>query len=58
MQQVLPELNIVDPATGLPGKSAVYTVERFQSGERTVVLVTATAGTCWPRPGSCSTPGG
>ena len=42
LQQAFPELSVVDPATGLAGKSAVDTVERFQGGERTVVLVGAT----------------
>ncbi|QDU21332.1 bifunctional RecB family nuclease/DEAD/DEAH box helicase [Urbifossiella limnaea] len=42
LQQAFPELSIVDPATGLPARSAVDTVERFQGGERTVVMVSAT----------------
>jgi hypothetical protein len=42
LQQAFPELCILDPATGLPTRSAVDTVERFQGGERTVVLVSAT----------------
>src|SRR5207249_5621276 len=37
-----PELNVIDPLTGLPARSAVDTVERFQGGERTVVMVSAT----------------
>ena len=36
LQQAFPELSVLDPATGLPGRSAVDTVERFQGGERTV----------------------
>ena len=33
------ELCVIDPATGLPARSAIDTVERFQGGERTVILV-------------------
>jgi superfamily I DNA and/or RNA helicase len=42
LQQALPELSILDPISGLPRRSAIDTVERFQGGERTVVLVSAT----------------
>ncbi len=42
LQQSFPELCIIDPATGLPSRSAIDTVERFQGGERTVILVSAT----------------
>lgn len=42
MQEAFPELCVVDAATGLPARSAIDTVERFQGGERTVVLVSAT----------------
>lgn len=42
MQQAFPELSVIDPASGLPVRSAVDTVERFQGGERTVVMVSAT----------------
>ncbi|MBA4190613.1 MAG: DNA helicase [Planctomycetaceae bacterium] len=42
MQEAFPELCVIDAATGLPAKSAIDTVERFQGGERTVVLVSAT----------------
>jgi hypothetical protein len=42
MRQSFPELNVFDAATGLPARSAIDTVERFQGGERTVVLVSAT----------------
>ena len=42
LQQAFPELSVIDPGTGLAARSAVDTVERFQGGERTVVLVSAT----------------
>lgn len=42
LQQSFPELSIIDPDTGLPSRSAIDTVERFQGGERTVILVSAT----------------
>jgi hypothetical protein len=42
LQQAFPELSVIDLATGLPARSAVDTVERFQGGERTVVMVSAT----------------
>ena len=42
LQQALPELSILDPASGLPKRSAIDTVERFQGGERSVILVGAT----------------
>jgi hypothetical protein len=42
LQQAFPELCVIDAATGLPARSAIDTVERFQGGERTVVLVSAT----------------
>ena len=42
LQQAFPELCVIDAATGLPSKSAIDTVERFQGGERTVILVSAT----------------
>ena len=42
LQQSFPELCVIDAATGLPSRSAIDTVERFQGGERTVILVSAT----------------
>jgi hypothetical protein len=42
LQQAYPELSVIDLATGLPARSAVDTVERFQGGERTVILMSAT----------------
>ena len=42
LQQSFPELCILDPASGLPVRSAIDTVERFQGGERTVIMVSAT----------------
>lgn len=42
LQAAVPCLTRVDPATGAVLKSAVDTVERFQGGERTAVLVSAT----------------
>ena len=41
-RQSFPQLYILDPASGLPVRSAIDTVERFQGGERTVIFVSAT----------------
>jgi superfamily I DNA and/or RNA helicase len=42
LQQSFRELFIMDATTGMPARSAIDTVERFQGGERTVILVSAT----------------
>src|SRR5262249_50441945 len=42
LQESFPELCVLDAATGLPARSAIDTVERFQGGERTVIMVSAT----------------
>jgi superfamily I DNA and/or RNA helicase len=42
LQNSLPMLNRTDPLTGSVISSAVDTVERFQGGERTAILVSAT----------------
>jgi superfamily I DNA and/or RNA helicase len=42
LQQAFPGLCVLDPESGLAVRSAIDTVERFQGGERTVVLVSAT----------------
>jgi superfamily I DNA and/or RNA helicase len=42
LRQAFPKLSIRDPVTGLLTRSAIDTVERFQGGERTVILVSAT----------------
>ena len=42
LQERVPALTVIDPVTGAVTLSAVDTVERFQGGERTVILVGAT----------------
>ena len=42
LQQAFPKLCVIDPTSGLPMRSAIDTVERFQGGERTVIMVSAT----------------
>jgi hypothetical protein len=42
LRQSFPQLCIMDPLSGLPVRSAIDTVERFQGGERTLILVSAT----------------
>jgi hypothetical protein len=42
LQGAFPELCVLDPQSGLPARSAIDTVERFQGGERAVILVSAT----------------
>ena len=42
LQEALPQLSVIDRATGTITLSAVDTVERFQGDERAVILVSAT----------------
>jgi superfamily I DNA and/or RNA helicase len=42
LRQAFPQLCVFDSASGLAVRSAIDTVERFQGGERTVILVSAT----------------
>jgi hypothetical protein len=42
MQQAFPQLCVMGARSGLPVRSAIDTVERFQGGERTVIMVSAT----------------
>jgi len=42
LRHSFPQLSILDAASGLPVRSAIDTVERFQGGERTLILVSAT----------------
>ena len=64
LQQPFPEyLCVIDPMSGLPVRSAIDMVERFQGGERTVIMVQRLtegdrASICWRRVRSCSILGG
>ena len=42
LREAFPQLCVFDQTSGLPVRSAIGTVERFQGGERTVILVSAT----------------
>jgi len=42
LREAFPQLCVFDQASGLAVRSAIDTVERFQGGERTVILVSAT----------------
>ncbi len=42
LQDAFPELSALDPVSGLPVRSAIDTVERFQGGERKAIVVSAT----------------
>ncbi len=42
LQDAFPELSVLDPVSGLPVRSAIDTVERFQGGERMAIVVSAT----------------
>ena len=42
LRQAFPQLCVFDQVSGLVVRSAIDTVERFQGGERTVILVSAT----------------
>ncbi|MDI3339594.1 MAG: AAA domain-containing protein [Sphaerobacter sp.] len=42
LQEALPALTLIDPATGAVARSAIDTVERFQGDERIAIVVSAT----------------